>query len=156
MLLYIANPAWTNHVNSRKHFLTRDVQNDVLTPPTTTPTQSICEEQPPTPTTTPIWPQFYHNLGVKLGVNWGYLTPIFINWHPQPNTNPIFGQKWPEIGDIHNWGPIFCSSLTPPKICFNLDSWNFKWLDLNKFLLHPMSNWWNYVWTMSDKRFSRQ
>ena len=90
---------------------TRDVQNDVLTPPTTTPTQSICEEQPPTPTTTPIWPQFYHNLGVKLGVNWGYLTPIFINWHPQPNTNPIFGQKWPEIGDIHNWGPIFCTSL---------------------------------------------
>ena len=30
----------------------RDVQNEVLTPPTTTPTQSICEEQPPT--TTPI------------------------------------------------------------------------------------------------------
>ena len=45
----------------------RDVQNEVLTPRTTTPTQSICEKPPSTPTTTPILPQFYHNLGVKLG-----------------------------------------------------------------------------------------
>ena len=45
----------------------RDVQNEVLTLPTTTPTQSICEKPPPTPTTTPILPQFGGEIGVKLG-----------------------------------------------------------------------------------------
>ena len=32
----------------------RDVQNEVLAPPTTTPTQSNHGQQPPTPTPTPI------------------------------------------------------------------------------------------------------
>ena len=67
----------------------RNEQNEVLTPPTTTPTQLICEEQPPTTTTTPILPQFGGEIGVKLG----YFAPNFGKLTPTIQHQPNFWQK---------------------------------------------------------------